>query len=131
MQNPEHLLPDRPDQTVILVAEDDVVVQNVVRITLERDGYFVLTADDGHQALLLSRKFPGDIHLLISDIDMPKMDGIELSNYVSKERPGICVILMSGSRKISHPNVVFLDKPFGPRQLSQTVRGLLPVCIPK
>lgn len=57
MENPERLRPDRPDQSVILAAEDDVLVLNIVRITLERDGYFVLTAENGEEALMLSRNY--------------------------------------------------------------------------
>jgi CheY-like chemotaxis protein len=61
-----------------LIAEDEVMVLNVARIALERAGYFLLTASDGQQALLLSRQFPAKIDLVISDIKMSKMNGIEL-----------------------------------------------------
>jgi CheY-like chemotaxis protein len=49
MEDPQHLRPARPDQTVILIVDDEVMVQNVARITLEADGYFVLTAHDGRR----------------------------------------------------------------------------------
>src|SRR5213594_4872810 len=68
MQSPEHLLPDNPDQPVILIAEDEVTIQNIARITLEREGYFVLTAENGEVAMLLSQQYPGKIHLLLADI---------------------------------------------------------------
>ena len=61
MRNAEHLVPSNPTQTVILVAEDEDMIQNIVRLSLERDGYFVLTAHDGLAALELSRKFRGNI----------------------------------------------------------------------
>jgi CheY-like chemotaxis protein len=54
MEDPQHLRPARPDQTVILIVDDEVMVQNVARITLEADGYFVLTAHDGEEALHIS-----------------------------------------------------------------------------
>jgi ActR/RegA family two-component response regulator len=62
MEDPEHLHPARPDQTVILVVDDEVMVRNIVQITLEADGYFILAAHDCEEALHLSRKFPGTIH---------------------------------------------------------------------
>jgi CheY-like chemotaxis protein len=63
MQDPAHLLPTNPDQTVILVVDDEVMIVNIARIALEGDGHFVLTAQNGVEALDLSQKFPGSIHL--------------------------------------------------------------------
>ena len=114
MENPEHLRADRSDQAVILLAEDDVLVENIVRITLERDGHFVLTSQNGEEALLLSRKYPGEIHLLLSDIDMPRMNGVDLARRVSAERPGICVLLTSGYFNGPVQDYNFLPKPFRP-----------------
>src|SRR4051794_8375346 len=112
MKNPDHLRPDRPDQPVILIADDDVMILNIVRITLERDGYFVLTAENGEAALMLSRSYSGEIHLLLSDVCMPKMSGIQLSKRITQERPGICVLLMSGSFEEENPGFPLLRKPF-------------------
>jgi CheY-like chemotaxis protein len=78
MNNPEHPLPAEPSQTVILIAEDDVIIRNFVRVVLEKQGYFVLTACDGEEALALSRQYPGNIDALLSDVVMPKMDGLIL-----------------------------------------------------
>ena len=64
------------------------MVQNVARITLEADGYFVLTAHNGKEALHLSRKFPGTIHAVLSDVRMPKMDGLELRERLLRNVPG-------------------------------------------
>src|SRR5690349_21219658 len=65
MKNPENLKPAQADQTVILIAEDEVLVANIVRIILEKHGYFILTASDGENALFISRQYPGPIHLLL------------------------------------------------------------------
>jgi PleD family two-component response regulator len=54
-----HLRPGRPDQPVILVADDEAAIRNIARFTLEEAGYYVLTAEDGEQALNLSRGFHG------------------------------------------------------------------------
>src|ERR1700693_3958944 len=53
-ENPEHLRPDSRVQPVIFVVDDDVMVENIVRITLERNGYFILTAENGEEAVMLS-----------------------------------------------------------------------------
>jgi CheY-like chemotaxis protein len=128
MRNPENLRPSRPDQSVILVAEDDVMIQNVVRVTLERDGYFLLTAENGEEALVLSRNYPGEIHLLLTDVGMPRMNGIQAAKRLTAERPGLCVLLMSGSFEDENPGFPLLRKPFGVVKLSETVKGLLPSC---
>ena len=125
METTLHLRPDRSDQCVILVAEDDVLVLNVARITLERVGCFVLTAENGHEALFLSRQYSGRIHLLLSDIQMPRLDGIELARQIQKERPGTHILLMSGYSHERNPGFGFMRKPFTPSQLSDTIRGLL------
>jgi len=54
MDNHEHLRPKNPDQPSILIADDEVLSRNVARLTLESEGYFVLTADDGEEALEIS-----------------------------------------------------------------------------
>jgi two-component system, cell cycle sensor histidine kinase and response regulator CckA len=129
MQNPEHLRPSEPDQPVILVAEDEILVQNIARITLEQEGYFVLTAPNGEVALYLSRQYPGQIDLLLTDVVMPQMSGVELSERISKERPGIQIVLMSGNSFAENinPKFPFLQKPFGPKELRETIKGLIPV----
>src|SRR5262249_29911660 len=90
------LRPARPDQTVILIAEDDVMVANFVRIALENDGHFILTASDGEDALLVASQFDGEVHLLLSDIKMPRMDGFELRQRILAARPELKVLFMSG-----------------------------------
>ena len=125
MQDPAHLLPTNPDQTVILVVDDEVMVVNISRIALEGDGHFVLTAGNGEEGLDLSRKFPGSIHLLITDLQMPKMDGIELRKRVTAERPGVKVLLMSGKVDAPFEDCPFLRKPFHIAVLKESVRQLL------
>jgi len=78
-----------------LIAEDEGLIMTVARMALEREGYLVLTAEDGEEALDVSRKFPGSIHALVADVSMPKMDGIELRKRIVAERPGIKVLLTS------------------------------------
>ena len=81
---------------VILLAEDDVGVQFFVWSLLKAEGFTVLTAGDGKAALEASRNHPGSIDLLLSDVGMPRMDGLELCKTIAAERPGIKVLMMSG-----------------------------------
>jgi CheY-like chemotaxis protein len=126
VEDPEHLRPARPDQTVILVVDDEVMLRNIARITLEAEGYFILTAHDGEEALHISREFPGTIHGVLSDVRMPKMDGMEFRERILVERPGIPILLMSGYVDAVLPaDVPFLTKPFDPAALRDRVRELL------
>jgi len=125
MENPDNLRPSRPDQTVILVVDDEVMIRNIVRSLLEREGYFILAAHDGEEALHISRKFPGTIHAVLCDVRMPKMDGLELRERLLAERPGIQVLLMSGHLGSPPSNVPFLAKPFDPVVLIERIRQLL------
>jgi CheY-like chemotaxis protein len=81
---------------VILLAEDDVGLQFFVWRLLRDDGFSVLAAGDGIAALEVSRNHPGAIDLLLSDVEMPRMGGLELARSIKAERPGIKVIMMSG-----------------------------------
>jgi len=125
MNNPENLRPSDPHQTVILIAEDEVLVRNVARIVLESEGYFILTSADGEEALSISRQFPGTIHALLSDVRMPRLDGVELRETILRERPAIRVLLMSGIVKTPAKSIPFLRKPFGPAVLKERMRQLL------
>jgi hypothetical protein len=62
-------------QPVILVVEDEVLVRNFVCLQLQRDGYQVLAAADGVEALQVARAYTGTIHMLLTDVIMPRMDG--------------------------------------------------------
>ena len=124
---PKGPLPQTPG--VILVAEDEVVVRNIVCLLLHQEGYQVLSAADGKEALELARQYQGNIDLLLSDIKMPQMDGISLAGHVISERPGIRVLLMSGqvSDEIREKNIrlPFLRKPFVSSVLRNKVRDVL------
>jgi DNA-binding NtrC family response regulator len=125
MQNPEHLRLSNSDQTVILLAEDELLIRNVAQIVLESEGYFVLSANDGEEALNLSRQYPGTIHALLSDVNMPHTNGLQLQEQILYERPGTKVLLMSGQVASPADSIPFLRKPFGPAILKERIRQLL------
>jgi len=124
---PKAPLPQTP--SVILVAEDEVIVRNIVCLMLQREGYQVLSAADGKEALELARQYQGTIDLLLSDINMPYMDGPSLAEHIIQERPGIRVLLMSGkvSDEIREKNIrlPFLRKPFVSSVFRDKVRDVL------
>ena len=102
------------------------MIRNITRIALESEGYFILASHDGEEALTLSRKFSGTIHALLSDVTMPKMNGLELRQRILTERPGIKVLLMSGYVDTPLPRTAaFLPKPFTPADLQERMRKLL------
>lgn len=114
---------------VILIAEDEVMIRNVLRHILNAEGHEILAAADGYEALELSRKYDGDIDLLITDVSMPRMDGLELMDRLLKERPNIKILVMSGhaseelrGRQSGFP---FLRKPFPPDEVRNRVRAML------
>jgi DNA-binding response OmpR family regulator len=116
-------------QPIILVAEDEVMIRNLVTILLQRKGHIVLSASDGQEALELSRKYPGTIDLVITDVEMPRLNGMDLCSHLLEERPGIKVIVMSGT-DMSHivsqnVNLPFLPKPFDGEALIARVQATL------
>jgi DNA-binding response OmpR family regulator len=114
---------------VILVADDEALIRNLVTLLLQEVGYFVLSAADGHEGLELSRNYPGVIDLLITDIQMPRMNGTDLCGHLMEERPGIRMLMMSGAdmNEIVNQNahLPFLPKPFNGETLKARVRAIL------
>lgn len=118
-----------PLQSVILVADDDALVRNLVTLLMRQDGYFVLPAADGHEGLELSRQYPGPIDLVITDVEMPRLNGIDLCAHLFEERSGIKALVMSGSDMneivTQNANLPFLPKPFDGEILRAKVRAIL------
>jgi two-component system alkaline phosphatase synthesis response regulator PhoP len=75
-----------PKKTVILLAEDDPVVRNLVSLMLSKEGYSVLTANDGREAFEICRRFKDPIHLLLTDKTMPQMKRFGACGKHSKEK---------------------------------------------
>jgi two-component system cell cycle sensor histidine kinase/response regulator CckA len=114
---------------VILIAEDEVMVRNLVRHLLQAEGHEILAAADGYEALELSRKYAGTIDMLITDVKMPRMDGLALIEKLRKDRPNMRILIMSGhlseelrGQQAGYP---FLRKPFPPGAFRNKVREVL------
>ena len=140
-EDPNVVLPDSRslgvNQPVILVADDEVMIRNLVTLLLQAHGYVVLSASDGQEGLELSRKYPGKIDMVITDVEMPRLNGMDLCTHLFEERAGIKAIVMSGADMneivSQNINLPFLPKPFDGEALLGRVRSLLgaPVQSPK
>jgi signal transduction histidine kinase/CheY-like chemotaxis protein len=116
----------------ILVAEDDPGVRAIAVISLSRAGYTVIEADSGATALDVAARQSGSVDLLVTDVVMRGMSGLQLAKALSARRPGLRVLFVSGytENAIVHHGVLdaeiaFLPKPFTPTALQAKVRDVL------
>jgi len=121
----------RGTETVLLV-EDAAAVRAVARQVLQRQGYRVLEAADGEDALYLAARHQGTIDLVLTDVVMPRAGGRELAERLLAVRPDTRVLYMSGytddsvvRHGIREGGVAYLQKPFSPEGLSRKVRDVL------
>ncbi len=130
--------PERAATTVtggretLLLVEDATAVRAVARAILERVGYVVLEASTGLEAVAEARRHVGPIHLLVTDVVMPGMNGPQLAGELREIRPGIRVLYVSGyadeeilRHGMEAPWVAYLPKPFTPDALARKVREVL------
>lgn len=121
------MAPTQNGKTILLV-EDDHPIRTCVRAVLHEAGYTVIIAVDGQDGLAKSRDFKGTIHLLLSDVEMPNMTGIELATQIQIDRPEIRVLLMSGlvsGMLLLNEGWQFLPKPFMANLLKERIHHLL------
>src|SRR2546427_684601 len=116
----------------ILLAEDQKELRELIRQMLEMNGYTVIAASDGLEAIEICKRHEAPIHLMLSDVVMPQMGGRELAQRLATVRPDMKVLYMSGytSNAIVHhgildPGTLFIQKPFTPDSLARKVREVL------
>jgi PAS domain S-box-containing protein len=116
----------------VLVVDDEEGLREVTRRILTRNGYTVITAESGAEAIEIARTNPGEIHLLLSDVIMPKMQGPTVAKEVKKIRPNIKVLFMSGhalpvleAESVLDTQFQLVEKPFDQRLLLDNVRRAL------
>lgn len=119
-------------QPTILVVDDIASNRTLVREILRFNDYEVLEAKDSEEAKSISEAHPGPIHLLISDLVMPRTNGIELARFLRPLRPEMKVLYISGYNadvnvqlEVWEEEADFLPKPFSPNGLLQKVGDLL------
>jgi two-component system, cell cycle sensor histidine kinase and response regulator CckA len=114
----------------ILLVDDDEVLRRFVQRILMQQGFHVIEASDGAEALEVASAYAQPVDLLLTDVIMPKVNGLVLAQRLLQERPGIGVLYMSGyvERSIllaKHPESILLQKPFPPDALIAAVRQIL------
>jgi PAS domain S-box-containing protein len=119
---------------LILVVDDDAAIRDIAGDILGKHGYSVLTGADGVEAVTLFKAHPGEFSLVITDIDMPRLDGVALAHALHLLQPDLPIIAMSGLSDSVHgtPDLPaaeagfqgFIQKPFGPDELLAVVSRL-------
>jgi CheY-like chemotaxis protein len=118
---------------VVLLVEDEATVRTVIREALEGQGYTVVEAGTGREAMDHRAARSGQIDVLITDIVMPRMSGVQLAKLLLPELPGTCLLFMSGHSEesisdldgLTEVPIRFLQKPFPIQELVVTVRQML------
>jgi two-component system cell cycle sensor histidine kinase/response regulator CckA len=116
----------------ILVVEDEIIVRELAVQILKSHGYRVLEASHGLEALQVSQEWDGPLHLLLTDVVMPEMNGKDLAERLQAQRPDVRVVFMSGygenviaDHGILNEGITFLPKPFSLEILTQKIRAVL------
>ncbi len=124
----------RESEGLVLVVDDEPDVRKVVRMTLEKSGYDVLEAEDGEKAIAEIKKDENSLllNLIITDIRMPNMNGIDVINYYRKEWPSVPLIVLTGfpdldmaTSMLQHGVVDYLVKPVEAEKLRASVAKAL------
>lgn len=120
------------DDIVVLLVEDDPQVRSLAATVLSAAGYEVLVADGPNQAIELSEQHRGEIHVLLTDVVMPVMNGRQLADRITARRPGVRVLFVSGytENTVVHRGEVdegvnFLSKPITAKRLLSTLERVL------
>jgi PAS domain S-box-containing protein len=123
--------PHRSSETILLV-EDEPAVRKLARRALEAQGFRILEAGSGAEALKVAAAHASELDMLLTDVVMPQMSGVELAGRLTASDPLLRVLYMSGytedtlgQRGVLSPETAFLSKPFTPAVLVEAVRGVL------
>ena len=114
----------------ILLVDDDEALRRFARRILTHQGFHVIEAADGAEALEVASAYADPVHLLLTDVIMPKINGLVLAERLLQERPDIGVLFISGYVETSmllakRPGSILLQKPFTPDSLIKAVSEVL------
>jgi CheY-like chemotaxis protein len=124
---------ERPSGTeTVLLVEDEEAVRRLASRALQSNGFTVLEARNGEDAVTVAGRHPGSIDILVTDLVMPRMSGRQLATVLTQARPELRVLFMSGYAEHALPRllspgstVAFLQKPFSAMDLARKVRDVL------
>ncbi len=115
-----------PRRETILLVDDEAGIRGLVRRILRREHYHVIEAGTGEEALNIAQKHPGPIHLLLTDVMMPGVNGPQLAERVKSEFPAVKVVFITGYSQVPPteklPSALLLQKPFTMTDLLRVVR---------
>jgi two-component system cell cycle sensor histidine kinase/response regulator CckA len=115
----------------ILLVEDSAALRELTKVILMRDGYNILEAEDGVAAMEVSTRYQGKIHLVLTDVVMPRMRGPQLAEQIVKQRPEIAVVFLSGyteeaiSQSDGISGFTLVEKPYTAEVLLHSIRRAL------
>jgi len=122
----------RTKGAAILLVEDDEIMRGLTRQLLEEQGYTVLEAKDGKSAIECASSRLGEIKLLLTDVVMRGMNGLELATRLAESNPALKVVFMSGyggkliaERRVGEQDVALLEKPFTRAALLNAIHAAL------
>ena len=122
----------------ILVVEDDPPLRRLIRAALEKRGYVVIEARNGAEATAVLRKHQARVDLVLTDVDMPHVDGFELVERLHQMRPGTGVLYMTGEHHkvpvrggLKESGHAYLYKPFTPNKLVEAIEDVLNAGTPR
>ncbi len=122
----------RPDEITVLLVEDEIRIRRLLHGLLVSSGYQVLTAQDGEEGLEAAAAHSGPIHLLVTDVVMPKLSGADMAKLLVAKHPDLKVLFMSGytddaiiHHGVQASEITFIAKPFKPHILLERLKDLL------
>jgi two-component system cell cycle sensor histidine kinase/response regulator CckA len=122
---------NRGSQTILIVEDDEALLQ-VTHRSLEEVGYAILAARNPVEAIEVAESHPGPIHLMVTDVVLPGINGAQLASHLSRLRPEMKVLFVSGytddtivHHGVLEPGLAFLQKPFSPKALARKVSEVL------
>ena len=109
----------------VLVVDDDSGTRHLARLILEQSGHVVLSASNGVEALIVYASYHSRVDVVVTDVNMPEMGGIELAARIHAMHPSKRIVLMTGSILEEVPEYcTMLTKPFSPDKLTAAVQGV-------
>jgi two-component system, cell cycle sensor histidine kinase and response regulator CckA len=119
------MTPAESRKQTVLVVDDDAILRELLARVLVDEGYAVLTAEDGEQALAIATTLDGQLDLVVTDILLPVMDGLELAARLAYLKPPPPVMFISGFTDDWDVPGPMLAKPFGPAAFIEQVGRML------